>query len=179
MSNDPERPDRPQTAEEAKARFESYLEERDILTPRAGLAAPTGAFIDDLLARYHRYSDHLFACFDDARIPSTSNDLEGFFGVSKQVLRQALGSGSTSNSVVSNLGADALLSFHQMQQLGAMQNLLEVPLSASAFLSARSKLSAREAPMIRQRSMVRYLDRHLSRLNQRWFGKDPPAGVNA
>jgi len=103
LSNDPDRPDRPETAEEAQARFEAHLEELAALTPRAGLAAPTGAFIDDLIKRYGRYGDHLFKCFDDDRIPSTSNDLEGFFGVSKQVLRHALGCGSTSNSVVSNL----------------------------------------------------------------------------
>ena len=72
MSNDPKRPDRPETADEAQARFEAHLEELASVTPRAGLATPTGAFIDDLIKRYGRYGDHLFKCFDDDHIPSTS-----------------------------------------------------------------------------------------------------------
>ncbi len=150
-----------------------------VLTPRAGVAAPTGAFIDDLIERYSRYGDHLFKCFDDDRIPSTSNDLEGFFGVSKQTLRHALGSGSTSNSVVSNLGADALVAYHQMQQPNAMEELLESSVSSASFLSARAELSTREAPQILQRSMVRHLDRHLNRLEKGWFGSDFPTEANA
>lgn len=175
LSNDPDRPDRPKTADEAQIRFEAHLKELASLTPRAGLAVPTGAFIDDLIKRYGRYGDRLFKCFDDDRIPSTSNELEGFFGVSKQMLRHALGCGSTSNSVVSNLGAEALLAYHQMRQPGAVEQLLTGSFLPEDFLAARTKLAVSEAPLIRQRSMVRHLDRHLDRLNQSWFGPDPLA----
>jgi hypothetical protein len=174
LSNDPARPDRPKTAQEAQARFEAHLDDLVELTPRSGLAAPTGAFIDVLIERYSRYGAHLFLCFDDDRIPSTSNDLEGFFGESKQQLRHALGSGSTSNSVVSNLGADALIAYHQLRQAGAMDELLGGSFSSEAFLSARADLATREAPQIRQRSMVRHLERHLNRLDELWFHPDPP-----
>ena len=175
LSNDPARADRPKTAQEAQSRFEAHLDELVALTPRAGLAAPTAAFVDDLIERYSRYGPHLFVCFDDDRIPSTSNDLEGFFGASKQRLRHALGSGSTSNSVVSNLGADALVAYHQLQHPGAMDELLGGSLSSESFLSARAELAAREAPQIQQRSMVRHLDRHLNRLTESWFSPDPPS----
>ena len=179
LSNAPDRPDRPQNAEEAQARFQAYLEDLSILTPRAGLAAPTGAFIDDMIRRYRRYGSHLFVCFDDPRIPATSNELEGFFGCAKQDLRHALGSGSTTNSVVSNLGADALLAYHQLQQPGAVQQLVSSESSRPAFLAARSELSAREAPMVRQRSMVRHLDRHLCRLKESWAPTQAQTDGNA
>lgn len=179
MSNDLDRPDRPKTADEAQARFEAHLEELSSRTPRAGLAAPTGALIDDLIKRYSRYGDHLFKCFDDTRIPSTSNDLEGFYGASKQVLRHALGCGSTSNSVVSNLGEEALLAYYQMQQPGAVEKLLTTSFSPVDFLAARANLAVSEAPLIRQRSMVRHLEHHLNRLNKSWFGTDPPTEAYA
>jgi hypothetical protein len=178
LSNAPDRADRPKTAAEAKERFEDYLEVL-ATTPRSGLAAATGAFVDDLIDRYDRYSDHLFHCFDDPRIPATSNDLEGFFGASKRTLRKVLGCGSTTNSVVSNLSAEALVAYHQMQQSGALAKLAHLTSSPADFLKARASISKGEAPGIRQRSMVRHLDRHVIRLRQRWLGPDPPSDANA
>lgn len=150
--------------------------------PRAGLGAATGAFIDDLTERYGRYGDHLFKCFDDPRIPATTNVLEGFFGVSKHVLRQTLGCGSTSNSVVSNLGAEALMAYHQMQQPGALVDMVTRITTSSSpddFLAARSKIALKEAPGIHQRSIVRYLHKHVDRLRKGWFGPGPPSDANA
>jgi hypothetical protein len=179
LSNDPDRPDRPATAAEAQDRFEDHLEMLSSTAPRSGLGAATGAFIDDLIERYDRYGDHLFTCFDDPRIPATSNDLEGFFGASKRVLRKVLGCGSTTNSVVSNLSAEALMAYHQMQQPGALTKLANMSSSPDDFLAARAKIAEGEAPGIRQRSMVRHLDRHVNRLRQGWFGPDPPSDANA
>ena len=179
LSNDPDRLDRPATADEAQARFEGYLDELASKTPRAGLAAATGAFIDDLIRRYGRYGDHLFKCFDDSRIPATSNDLEGFFGASKRVLRKLLGCGSTTNSVVSNLGEEALLAYYQMRQPGAMTKLTIMSPSPDDFYAARAKIALVEAPGILQRSMVRYLDSHLDRLLQDWMKGGESSDVNA
>ena len=150
--------------------------------PRSGLGAATGAFIDDLTRRYGRYGEHLFQCFDDPRIPATTNALEGFFGASKHVLRQALGCQSTSNSVVSNLGGEALVAYHQMQQPGSLEALVDVvtqPSSAAHFLAARTKIAVEETPGTRQRSMVRHLDHHVDRLREGWFGPDPPQDAYA
>lgn len=168
--------DRPASATEAKARFEAHLEHLAASAPRAGLGAATGAFIDDLTKRYGRYGEHLFECFNDPRIPATTNVLEGYFGVSKHALRQALGCGSTSNSVVSNLGAEVLVAYHQMQQPGALVDMVTTSSSPADFLAARAKIVLEEAPGIRQRSMVRHLDSHVDRLRQGWFGPGPPPG---
>jgi hypothetical protein len=174
LSNDPDRPDRPKTAEDAQLRSEGYLNELASLTPRAGLAVPTGEFIDGLIERYGRYREHLFLCFDDGRIPSTTNDLEGFFGGSKQMLRRALGCGSTSNSVVSNLGEEALIAYSQMQNRpGSVTELMRGSFSVEEFLDARAKIAAVEAPSILQRSMVRHLELHLRRLKKVRLIRDP------
>lgn len=143
------------------------------------MGAATGAFVDDLTTRYGRYSSHLFVCFDDPRIPATTNALEGFFGESKRVLRQTLGCGSTTNSIVSNLGAEALLTYHQMQQPKAHDDLLNMTPSPADFLSSRATIDLLEVPGIRRRSMVRHLDQHVERLHRTWFGHDPPTDTYA
>jgi hypothetical protein len=139
-------------------------------TARSGLAAATAAFIDGLVRRAERYSDHLFHCFDDPRIPSCTNGLEQFFGVSKRILRHALGCGSTTNTVVANLGAEPLLALHQMRQPGAMQTI--AARSPTEFAAARKEIADAEALGIRRRSMIRHLDRHLRRLQSDWH--QPP-----
>jgi hypothetical protein len=166
LSTAPDRPDRPANAVEAKARWNAHLAGLEAM-PRKGLAAATGAFIDSVVKRARRYEDHLFHCFDDPRIPSSTNGLERFFGTTKRVLRHALGCGSTTNTVVANLGAEPLLAFHQLRQRRAMTS---APTRSSAeFTAARRALADIEAPGIRRRSLVRHLDRHLGDLRGRWL----------
>ena len=151
---------------EAKARFDAHLAELAD-TSRAGLAAAAVEFVDGVISRAARYGDHLFHCFDDPRIPANTNGLEQFFGVSKRILRHALACGSTTNSVVANLGAEPLLALHQLRQAGGMQTASSRP--PIVFEDAHRKLAEAEAPAIRRRSMVRYSDRHIQRLRAEWF----------
>ena len=108
LSSSPDRLDRPASADEARRRFEAHLGDLAAAAPRAGLGAATGHFVDDLVRRYGRYGEHLFCCFDDPRFPATTDDLEGFFGSAKRFVRGAGGCGTTTNSVATTLGADAL-----------------------------------------------------------------------
>lgn len=138
-----------------------------------GLSRPTREFVASLLHRYCRYGSHLFECFDDPRIPATTNELESFFGKAKHSLRAALGCGSTTNSVVTNLGADALITFHQMRTGEPLEELTRKPLAVPSFVAARKRLNAAEAPSISRRSRVRHLDVHLKRLRRHWHGQPP------
>lgn len=147
--------------------------------PRAGLGAATGAFIDDLVKRAHRYGDHLFKCFDDPRIPATTNDPERFFGGSKQTLRHALGCGSTTNSVLTNLGDDALVAYQHVQQVGSPMASEIAAHSPADVRAARARLACHEAPAIRQRSRVRHLPRRLDELRTAWLGSQRRPEVNA
>ena len=170
LSAAPDRTDRPASAAAARASWDAHLVELAEM-PRSGLASPTGQFIDSVIRRAERYSDHLFHCFDDARIPASSNGLEQFFGISKRILRHALGCGSTTNTVVANLGAEPLLALHQLRQPRAMHAAPSRP--ATDFEEARRKIADIEAPGVRRRSMVRHLGRHLHRLRSDWL--DAPA----
>jgi hypothetical protein len=164
-----DRPNRPASAKEAQQRFEAYLDTLTDSAPRSGLWAATGDFIDDLVRRYSRYGEHLFCCFDDPRIPPTTNELEGFFGSAKSLVRGAAGCGSTTNSVVTNLGADALRAYHQVSQPGAMSRIASADISNEEFMEARARLADVEAPATRQRSMVRSLRRRLDSLCDSWL----------
>lgn len=176
LSTSPDRPDRPGSAEEAQRRFTAHLETLVANAPRAGLGAATGHFVDDLVRRYSRYGEHLFHCFDDPRIPATTNELEGFFGSAKRLVRGAAGCGSTTNSVITNLGADVLRAFHQVCQPGAMVRIASADISREAFEQARARLADVEAPATRQRSMVRSLSNRLDRLRDTWFNPHAPDG---
>lgn len=176
LSTSPDRLDRPVSAEEAQRRFEAHLGDLAAGAPRAGLGAATGHFVDDLVRRYGRYGKHLFHCFDDPRIPATTNELEGFFGSAKSLVRGAGGCGSTANSVITNLGADVLVAFHQVQQPGAMARIKAANVSKEEFMRARARVAEVEAPATRQRSMVRSLRCHLDRLRERWSHDGKPDG---
>jgi hypothetical protein len=149
------------------------------MTPRAGLAAPTAAFVDDLIARTRRYGPHLFVCFDDARIPATTNALERFFGDAKRVVRHADGCGSTTNAVVTNLGDRVLTALPLVTRPGAVAALRDTPPTAAAFRAARAQLTHDEAPAIRQRSLVRRFKDHLTRLHHAWLDAKSPPQPNA
>lgn len=171
ISSASDREDRPANAAEAMKRFDKYLEALTTKTPRVGLAAATGAFIDDLVARSKRYREHLFMCFDDPRIPASTNELEGFFGTIKSKLRRTLGAKSTTNSVVANLGADLLMTYHQLQQPDA--TMCAPSATPIEFDSARTRLRRDEAPSVRRRSLVRNFKHHLNRLRENWDASGP------
>jgi len=176
LSNDPDREDRPKDATEAKARFEAYLNDLDAKTARTGLAAPTGAFVDDLVERTKRYIDHLFVCFDDPRIPASTNALEGFFGQTKAGTRRTLAAKSTANGIVVNLGAAVLVAAHQLRGPHGASGVREPSATIAAFTEVREKIDREEAPAVRQRSLARYFEGHLKRLRTTWHD-DAPAGA--
>jgi hypothetical protein len=122
-----------------------------------------------LANRANRYRDHLFVCFDDPRIPGTSNDIERLFGNSKQLLRHAVGCGSTTNTVVANLGAEPLMACRQIRQSEALTALRALAPSTADFRGARSRIAHDEVPGIRQRSAVRHLDSFTKRLLADWL----------
>jgi hypothetical protein len=162
-----DRQDRPKDAASAETQFWDFLCLLQRQTPRLGLNARTASFVDHLVAIAGRYGPYLFHCFDDPALPATTNQLEGFFGMTKQQARRALGAGSTTHSLVYNLGDEVLLAFHQVRA-GRLDPLAE-PIDPVAFRRARLKLVDKELPARRRRSFVRHLGRHLSDILSRWL----------
>jgi hypothetical protein len=167
LGTDPERVDRPRDAAEAETQFWDFLGELARKTPRLGLSARTAAFVDHLIEIAGRYGAHLFFCFDDPALPATTNQLEGFFGLCKRMARRALGTGSTTHSLVHNLDAEVLLAWHQVRA-GHADHLGE-GIDLDAYRRARQALRQQEQPARQRRSFVRHLDHHLDHLLARWL----------
>ena len=138
--------------------------------PRSGLGAATGEFVDHLVGLGERYGRQLFHCYDDPRIPSTNNRLEGFFGASKSHIRAALAAASTTNGVAQNLGADYLEAFaftraHSHTELLAIVDAIDIP----HYQAARQRIEKNETPARLRRSRRRDPMHHLAVLVNRWF----------
>lgn len=171
ISPNPKRENRPKSAAEAEERFESFLADLKAKTPRYGLAAPTAQFVDHLDVLRERYGSHLFVCFDDALVPPTTNALESFFSSVKRHERQMLGTKSTANSLVQNLGVDYLLLLSDPGQV--RNDLATTALNVSDFEQAREELRAREAPARRRRSAVRSFSKRVEALRRATRARAP------
>lgn len=165
LNPDPDRADRPCNAAEAETQAWDYLGELQRRTRRPGLGALTAQLVDHIVALFGRYGEHLFKCFDDPRIPATTNGLEGFFGLGKRVVRKAVGAGSTSNSVVTNLGGEVLMALHQVRNGEPFPGTIDL----HAYQKARAELDALEEPARLCRSYLRDQGKCLVRLLDRWF----------
>jgi hypothetical protein len=145
-----------------------YLGELQRPTPPVGLSAKTAEFVEHLVQIVGRYGEHLYKCFDDERIPASTNELEGFFGVGKRLFRKTQGAGSTTNCVVTNLGAEALMALQQMRQQDPPETF-PGPINLSEYQKARAQLDELERPARKRRSYLRDPGKHLVALLDRWF----------
>ena len=162
ITPDPDRPDPPADGDDAHVRLWEKLQELHTEAPRSGLGAATGAFVDHLVGVTTRYGRHLFHCYDDPRIPSTTNQLEGLFGVSKAQIRAALGTASTANGVAQNLGANYIeaLVFTRTHTRDALLTALD-SMSSSDYQRVRDHIDQSESFPRLRRSRRRYPERHL------------------
>jgi hypothetical protein len=157
--------DRPANAAEAEARFKSYVECLEAKASRLGVDPETADFVNHVYLLAERYGSHLFCCFDDFRIPSTTNELEGFFGRLKRFIRMATGCGSTTNALVQNLDDEFLILFRQAERAAKLSpESISSMFNLGAFNEARAAIDARELPARRRRSIARDLEGNLLHL---------------
>lgn len=144
--------------------MKKHIEKLHAAAPRKGLGAATGRFVAHVAALAERYGSHLFVCYDDRRVPSSTNMLEGFFGRAKRSLRRACGTGSTANSVAQNLGGDYLTAFALVEKRpNRLADMLDAD-TLGRFRAERARIAACEAVVTRRRSFVRHFNRHLTDL---------------
>jgi len=142
--------------------------------PRTGLGAATGTFVDHVAGVASRYGRQLFHCYDDERVPSTTNSLEGVFGVTKSQIRGAVGAASTANGVAHNLGADyieALLYTRAHTRTQVLEELAGI--SASEYEAARDCIEQAERFPRLRRSRRRHPERHLGLVLDAWLNDQP------
>lgn len=173
VSNDPERVNRPKSSADARLYFKVYLTLLALDAPRSGPGAATGVFIDELIAIAERWEPYLFHCFDDSRIPATTNELEGVFRDGKRLPRRTQGRSSTVGTVAQSLPEDFLLTLAFVRttprdELAARLASVSIP----EFEKSRHRLNQNAIETTKDRSIQRNLDRHLSGLLKRWSTQD-------
>jgi len=152
-----------------RRRLFSFLSRKRREAPQRGRGAYLRRFIEHVQKVTRRYARGLFHCYDDPRIPQTSNDLENLNGLGKHNLRRCAGRSSTANGPGSSCGraymfAVALNACLPLAELNAM--LQQVPLSR--YREARELVDEIRAPSARRRAMLRNPDKHLAGILERW-----------
>ena len=181
LSTDPKRPDRPTSSVQASANLQAYLAGQKDAKPGSVPSAPTVEFVDHLLAISQRYDSHLFTCVDHPHVPSSTNALERFHGVSKRALRKSLGTKSTTQGLVNSLDADFLVLLNALRPRSspaaaapstsssppvAFTNAL--PVDPQAYKKGREQLCQQEEPARKRRSAVRYFIDNIEALLEKW-----------
>ena len=115
------------------------------------------------------YAGGLFHCYNDPRIPQTTNDIEGLNGLGKDNLRRCGGRTTTASGPGSSCGRSymfgvALNACLPPAELDAM--LCEV--GREEFREARAQLEEIRAPAHRRRAMLRKPDKYLAGILTRW-----------
>jgi hypothetical protein len=173
ITPDPDRDDPPASGDEAHTRLKDLVSSMQDEAPRSGLGATTGAFVDHLAGVAERYGRNLFHCFDDQRIPSTTNKLEGFFGVSKSHIRSSIGAASTSNGVAQNLGADYLEALDYVRSQTHEEAVASIAaVTIDEYRAAREAVDIHEQPARLRRSRRRDAEGHLVDILDWWFSDD-------
>lgn len=116
-----------------------------------------------------RYGDGLYRCYDDSRIPHTTNELEGQHGTAKHHLRKVHGRGSTSGGPAESMGEILVGAIDAVKRRGsrrAFENLDAV--DPDAYAAARVEIRRLREPARRYRSIQRDPTKYLEAALRRW-----------
>lgn len=154
-----------------RRRLSAYLDRARRNAPQRGRGAYLRRFVENAICVTRRYAFGLFHCYDDPRIPQTSNSLEGLNGAGKRNLRRCGARGSTANGPGSSCGrayliALALNTCLSPTEIAAL--LASVP--TEEYQEARTRLDEIRAPSRRRRSMLRNPAKRLATILQNWNG---------
>jgi hypothetical protein len=164
-------PTPPRNGQTVRRKLLAFLRRAQRNAPQRGRGAYLRCFIENALNVTHRYAFGLFHCYDDLRIPQTTNSLEGTHGLGKRNLRRCGGRGSTANGPGTSCGAAYMMSVTLnacMPKADLDARLARVP--STDYDRARRALEQTRAPARRRRAMLRNPSRHLAGILHQWKG---------
>lgn len=164
--------EQPADGKTVRRRLFAFLSRKRREAPQRGRGAYLRRFIEHAQSVTRRYAKGLFHCYDDPRIPQTSNVLEGLNGAGKHNLRRCAGRGSTANGPGSSYGRMYMyaVALHAYMPQAEIDALLCEAIDPRQFHEARRLLDEVRAPAARRRSILRDPDKHLAEILQRWHG---------
>ncbi|MEI7590422.1 MAG: hypothetical protein WCJ49_03820 [Deltaproteobacteria bacterium] len=152
-----------------KKRLKSYLDTQESLAPQRGRGAYFRRFVENAWKVTKSYWDGLFSCYDDPRIPQTSNQIEGLFGKGKKLLRKCSGRKTTANGPGSSSGGGFIVTV-------ALQNALEKndlnkflrDYTPELYRQERNDLRAGSKQESRRRQFTRRPEKFLEKILENW-----------
>ncbi len=152
-----------------KKRLSSFLDNQLTLAPTRGMGAYLRRFVEHAWKVTESYWAGLFHCYDDPRIPRTSNRIEGVFGKGKRILRACAGRKSTAVGPGSTGGSFFLftVAFHDVATREEREELLK-QYSRQEYEVARARQKVIREPEARRRRYARNPDAVLDSISQRW-----------
>lgn len=162
--------DRSGPASQAKRVLRTYLNRLEEEAPRRGRAAATGHFVDHVVKVSNSYWPGLFHTYDHPQIPRTTNELEGFFGTSKQGVRRTTGRMSTAGGKLESCGEAILRTEALLHSLPATEVKERIEaVSPESYQQSKDRLHKMQEPARERRSIQRNVVDYLKRLLGRWF----------
>ncbi len=149
---------------------ETFLAEKLAAAPKRGKGARRRRFLKHVTAVAVRYGDSLYHCYDDPRIPQTTNDLEGQHGTYKRHLRKVHGRGSTSGGPTESVGEILVGAVDAVKRRGSRRALAQLEaVDPADYAAARAELRRLREPARRYRAIQRAPVKHLEEALRRWF----------
>ena len=150
----------------------ALLQDRLAVAPKRGKGARRRRFLQHVLAVAQRYDPGLYRCYDNPRIPQTTNDLEGQHGAFKHHLRKLAGRASTSGGPTETV-AELLVGPLDAVQRHGTQAIRDATqkVDPQAYAAARGKLADLREPARRYRSVQRAPQKHLDRVLSSWLNE--------
>lgn len=152
-----------------KKRLSSFLSTQLILAPTRGPGTYLRRFVEHAEKVTKSYWPGLFHCYDDPRIPQTSNSVEGIFGKGKRLLRACGGRKSTAVGPGSTGGSFFLfaVAFHEVAPREEREALL-MQYSKQEYKAARIRQREIRGPEARRRQYARNPESLLDSIGKRW-----------
>lgn len=159
----------PKIGELVRKRLFAFLEMQRSIVPERGRGAYLKKFVENAWNVTKRYSKGLFHCYNDFRIPQTTNLIEGFNGQTKRNLRMCGGRKSTANGPGSACGSPYMFGvvLHACLPTNEINEILsKVP--QVEFKKARENLKQQREPERKRRSYLRNPDLILYNILEKW-----------
>lgn len=162
----------PSNGREVRKRLFNYLSAQRRRAPQRGRGAYRRRFIEHAQKVTKSYAKGLFHCYDDPRIPQTSNAIESDNGAGKMNLRRCSGRASTANGPGSSCGRAHMFAviLNRILSEEEIGNQLS-EYSIEEYRKAKDILDEVRLPSSKRRSFLRKPVATLNKLLNRWLDK--------
>lgn len=152
-----------------KRRLKTFLASHLEIAPTRGPGVYLRRFVEHAIKVTESYWPGLFHCYEDPRIPQTSNRIEGVFGKGKRLLRACGGRKSTAVGPGSTGGSFFLftVAYHETASRKEREDLLK-QYSREGYQASRARQRVIRSPEAKRRQYARNPDGFLEGIEKRW-----------